>query len=388
MGSSFALKSRPKTKRSPRRRRVRHPSQLDMGATAGMPLFLQRSSLSPSESKSQSQQSPAQSECPGYQPRERTTSRTDSAHLDPDVSLQGPGKLLISDFGVNQTRVKDSTREEPLLKYWLATFENDRSYRLRIIGYSDCVDDADTNINLRHGRAEQVENLLGSSARSRVTFRGMQALGQYITNNNSTSTRAKNRSVIIEFHREISFSDEEAEAITANLCGPEVTQWLIRQMNANKNHPVIKTNRENSWVWYIPFVNIGWLWGFFNDFKDLVKAGAPWDFKASQSFRSTTCPASCPRTVTICNMCFDYDVPGNIHYGWVGRAGGIRRWFLHNRAAAAQKGGVDDPGDSVAIDIGINIWDKGKGLCDELRSKRAQLRRGDESCVTCSDNYT
>ena len=87
-------------------------------------------------------------------------------------------------------------------------------------------------------------------------------------------------------------------------------------------------------------------------------------------------------------MCFDYDVPGNIHYGWVGRAGGIRRWFLHNRAAAAQKGSVDDPGDSVAIDIGINMWDKGKGLCDELRSKRGQLRRGDESCVTCSDNYT
>jgi RHS repeat-associated protein len=178
--------------------------------------------------------------------------------------------------------------------------------------------------------------------------------------------------------------EEECE----KYCGPNVTTWLINQMNANKNHPVIKTSRENVWADLIPFFNIGWNYGFFTDFKNLVKAGAPWDFKASQSFKTKSCPSKgCERTVTMCGICFDYDVPGNIHYGWVGVAARIRPWFLHNRAAAAQKGGVDDPGDTVAIDIGISMWREGKALCPTLRKFRNNLRLGPKDCENCPEAY-
>ena len=170
------------------------------------------------------------------------------------------------------------------------------------------------------------------------------------------------------------------------ICGPDVTQWLVDQMNANKDHPAIKTNRENSWAMWIPGFNLGWHYGFLQDFKDLVKAGAPWDFKATEDFTSDNCPVDCPDTVTLCGSCFFYDVPGNIHYGWVGRAGRIRAWFLHNRAAAAQAGGVDDPKDTAAIDIGIDMWDGDGKLCPKVRARKANLATRD--CPPCAEKHT
>jgi outer membrane protein OmpA-like peptidoglycan-associated protein len=142
-------------------------------------------------------------ECPDYQPGEISTSRTASGHLDPDVTLHAPGQLLIADFGVGRQSVKPSTQAEPLLQSWLSIFESDNSYRLSIAGYSDCVGSESANENIRHGRAEQVERLLRPGAHSRVTFRGMAGLGDYVTNNNTIENRARNRGVIIEFHQEI-----------------------------------------------------------------------------------------------------------------------------------------------------------------------------------------
>ena len=55
--------------------------------------------------------------------------------------------------------------------------------------------------------------------------------------------------------------------------------------------------------------------------------------------------------------CVNYDVPGNIHYGWVGRAATILRWLLLFAANRVQKGGVDDPKDQNAIKIGMDLWD-------------------------------
>jgi outer membrane protein OmpA-like peptidoglycan-associated protein len=142
-------------------------------------------------------------ECPGYQPDEISTSRTPSGHLDPDVTVHAPGKLLIADFGVGWQSVKPATQAEPLLRSWLSTFESDSSYRLTIIGYSDCVGSDSVNTGLRQGRAEQVDRLLGHGARSRVTFRGMASLGDYVTSNTTIENRAKNRGVIIEYRQEI-----------------------------------------------------------------------------------------------------------------------------------------------------------------------------------------
>ena len=52
-------------------------------------------------------------------------------------------------------------------------------------------------------------------------------------------------------------------------------------------------------------------------------------------------------------------LPGNTHYGWVGRASSsIRRWLLLYAAHKVQKGGVDDPRDQNAIKIGMDLWDR------------------------------
>jgi hypothetical protein len=181
----------------------------------------------------------------------------------------------------------------------------------------------------------------------------------------------------------------KAEEDCDESCGPDVTRWLANQMILNKDHPVIRASRENVWADFVPFFNLGWNYGFFTDFRDLVKAGGPWDFKASQSFKSQSCPSSnCNSTVTMCGSCLDYDVPGNIHYGWVGVAARIRPWFLHNRAAAAQAGGVDDPADTVAIDIGISLWQQGGGsLCSLVNRYKSGLRKGSKDCQVCREAY-
>ena len=86
----------------------------------------------------------------------------------------------------------------------------------------------------------------------------------------------------------------------------------------------------------------------------------------------------------MCGECYNYDVPGNIHYGYIGRMAGLRTWFLHNRADAAQAGGVDDPRDSVAIDIGIAMADDGASLCSQLASRGSELNRErTEGCGLC-----
>jgi outer membrane protein OmpA-like peptidoglycan-associated protein len=171
-------------------------------------------------------------QCSGYQPGEISTSRTASGHLNPDVTLHAPDQLLIADFGVSRQNVKSSTQAEPLLISWLRTFESDNSYRLKIIGYTDCVGIDGSNTRIRHGRAEQVERLLGPGARSRVTFRGMAGLGSYVTNNNTVENRAKNRGVIIEFNQQAPTpptpTPPEHPPEDVRICGPDVSAEVTR----------------------------------------------------------------------------------------------------------------------------------------------------------------
>ena len=150
-------------------------------------------------------------------------------------------------------------------------------------------------------------------------------------------------------------------------CGPDVTNWLITQMNRNRNHVEIKYCRS----WYgRTFLRPKCLLKF----KNLVGNHKPWDFKRTQSFNKGSCPSQgCPRTVTLCRRCVNYDVPGNIHYGWVGRAASISRWLLLSAAHMVQKGGVDDSRDQNAITIGMDLWDDPslrKSFCSPVVSLR------------------
>ncbi len=76
--------------------------------------------------------------CPRYEQREVEISRTERGHLATDATVDS-GRILVADFGVDWQKIKESTKNEPLLRQWLNAFESNPSYRLRILGYSDCV---------------------------------------------------------------------------------------------------------------------------------------------------------------------------------------------------------------------------------------------------------
>jgi hypothetical protein len=147
-----------------------------------------------------------QVKCTAYVTGERRISHTPKGHLSPDVSLLN-GRLLIADFGVSSSWVKSTTKMEKLLKDWLNRFETDPTYRLRILGYSDCVRIDKAN-QLRQNRAQQVFQLLGKSARPRVVSVVAAPLGTYVpgTDNTTVEGRAKNRGVVIEFWQENKFA--------------------------------------------------------------------------------------------------------------------------------------------------------------------------------------
>ena len=155
-------------------------------------------------------------------------------------------------------------------------------------------------------------------------------------------------------------------------------------MNSNMNHAEIKHCRSwyNTALWPRCLVK----------FAQLVGNCRPWDFKCTQSFNTGSCHSGCPRTVTLCGRCVNYDVPGNIHYGWVGRAASIRRWFLLYAADRVQKGGVDDPKDQNAINIGMDLWDSPSlrsRFCHTVLGRISSLNlQGTSGCRTCNEKYT
>lgn len=142
----------------------------------------------------------AEGVCSGYKSGEIKTSKTQKGHLPTDVRFTDRG-LEITDFGVNWRSVKDSTKQEQLLKDWLNKFETTPNYQLRIIGYSDCIGKEKNNKFLREGRAKHIYELLGKSARSRTIFVGAASPGTYLSDNSTVAGRALNRGVVIEIYQ-------------------------------------------------------------------------------------------------------------------------------------------------------------------------------------------
>jgi len=158
----------------------------------------------------------------------------------------------------------------------------------------------------------------------------------------------------------------------------------MQQMNQNKNH--IEIIRCRSLYKYFAWPRC------LKKFAGLVGNYKPWDFKRTESFITRgSCPKGCPRTVTLCGRCVNYDVPGNIHYGWVGRAATIRRWLLLYAASRVHKGGVDDPKDQNAIRIGMDLWDipsERSSFCREVLSRVSSLNLdGTSGCYRCYTQY-
>jgi RHS repeat-associated protein len=178
-------------------------------------------------------------------------------------------------------------------------------------------------------------------------------------------------------------------------CGPEVSEWLVAEINRNKTQYPIHDMHQNWWWPWIPWLANEYL----NAFKDKVATGEIWDFKASQTFESASCPWDCPKTVTICGVCLDNDVPGNIHFGYIGAWARIPEKLLYLGADWAQPGGVDDPHDTQAINIGISAatldmsehdrdWTVER-LCELVIAEKAVLARYNvkEFCSPCPEKY-
>ena len=142
---------------------------------------------------------------------------------------------------------------------------------------------------------------------------------------------------------------------------------------------------------YIAGAHLYLLYEYATDFKNKVKDKAIWDFKYSVDFRqiflrdqthygspTEVCGERppCKRTVTLCGKCVDYDVPGNIHYGYIGRISGLPRVILLKQASKVQKGGADPDHDVAAIEIGMDLADNGGNFCALVNARAGKLNYG------------
>ena len=143
--------------------------------------------------------------CLGYESGEVKKSLTKSGHLKRDVFMTKRGWLVIADFGVGRSNIKASTRQEGVLREWLEKFEADPPDEILIIGFSDCVGEENNNEGLRRSRALAVFKIFGPKARAKArVFSGK--LGRYVADSNLTSkSRAMNRSVLIQWKRDIEY---------------------------------------------------------------------------------------------------------------------------------------------------------------------------------------
>lgn len=322
----------------------------------------------------------------------RAAGEAGRADRDPMLvrSVSSPTRgLVVGNFTIGGNALKSSLARSAIWSDFLAQMVANTDLRWEILGFTDCRGSERLNRHLRQGRAEALRDAMPAQHRAQLDQVSAAPLADCLSDDTDEQGRALNRSALVRLRsQEVTV---EEEIITARLCGPDVTNWLIEQMKQNQNHPVIRTGRENHWPRWVPVFNIGWTGAALYDFADLVGPGKPWDFKRTQPWwradSSGACPTSnCDRTVTLCGNCVNYDVPGNIHFGWVGRRMELAPWALHFGAGSVQEGGArgDDPPDTVAINIGIGMADEGKTLCGEVRGKLAQLNLDRaEGCSLC-----
>jgi RHS repeat-associated protein len=174
----------------------------------------------------------------------------------------------------------------------------------------------------------------------------------------------------------------------------DITQWLIDQMHTDASSSLARDLNE-----YYPCP--GAWWGWYN----LVKGGAIWDFKPDISR-----PPGPGENIMLAGEWFSYDVPANIHYGYVGRAVGFRTEHLLEFAGLAQfkthaiepflstfvettslpaswesigwenigplATYFDEPADATGIIIGVYLYESGPYVTEE---KLARLLKWGES---------
>jgi len=153
----------------------------------------------------------------------------------------------------------------------------------------------------------------------------------------------------------------------------DLTQWLIQQCNTNArgvhacamrrtiNRSAVLGTAQSLEMWY-----------------DLVNTGHVWDFKPAIQRKFGN-------NIQLTGLWFRWDVPANIHYGFVGRASGFDATVLLAGAGVAQiKAGTskpeywsswfDDPKDQAAIRVGMELYDETRGNLSEGALHRKLLQ--------------
>jgi outer membrane protein OmpA-like peptidoglycan-associated protein len=167
------------------------------------------------------------------EPGEVAASRTPAGILTKDIEIIDKG-VLITDFGIDWRSVKDGAKSE--LASLIHRLETDPMIaEIRIHGFDDCVGPGGPRYHmwLRKERALRVRNLLGPVARSKLKFVGPAPLGSFIGPNTDRAARARNRSVLIEFHSQITFEPEPP--IPAKPCHEQLIRRALRQLRDDQN---------------------------------------------------------------------------------------------------------------------------------------------------------
>jgi hypothetical protein len=138
-------------------------------------------------------------------------------------------------------------------------------------------------------------------------------------------------------------------------CGPDITKWLISEINKNSKSAQIMKIREN--------INSGNTIAAYAAWTSLVYPGHSWDHKPSLNrAKGRDCPKGdeCRLSLTLCGRCVATDVASNIHYGFVGRVGGLLRSPLVIAPGLVQTTKhwpFDDSMDTNAIKVGMELAD-------------------------------
>lgn len=182
---------------------------------------------------------------------------------------------------------------------------------------------------------------------------------------------------------------------TVKSCGPDVTQWLYDQMRRNRRprassaFPLSPQGLADLGV--DPRV------ASYVNFAFWVQPGGLWDFKASQKFVTGGCPVrpgGCNFTVTIAGECFNYDVPGNIHYGYIGKGWGFPIASLAWGAVGASIftiGGSEPLDDWNAVKLGMDLHDSNATFSEFIdavkRNSGTLNKRNTRNCTPCTEAY-
>lgn len=165
-------------------------------------------------------------------PGEIARSRTNAGILTNDVEFTDKG-VLITDFGVDRGSVKPGTRAK--FAPTVALLEDDAVKTIKITGFTDCLKASPKEHRiLRKRRALKVKALLGPKARAKVTFAGGAPLTEFIGPNTDPAARARNRSVLIEFVRQIDFSSEPKDVL-AKPCHEQLIRRAHNVMLRDQN---------------------------------------------------------------------------------------------------------------------------------------------------------